>query len=203
MGEQGKTLLSVGYFGSKGTHLIGAYELNEIAPGVALRSQCASGTNTLQTPAVVTAPCQVAGSYFGGTGGVSSNILDQIRPYRGYRSINIITPQFNSNYHSLQTSAQRRFSGASQVNVAYTWSKNLTDNQNDRSNAPMNSYNIRLDRGRATLDRRHIFTANYVYELPFFSKRHDLAGNVLGGWQVSGIVSLQTGVPVYSTGREL
>lgn len=194
LGEEGKTLISVGYFGSKGTHLIGAYELNEIAPGVALRSQCASGTNTLQTPAVVTVPCQVAGTFFGGAG-VSSAILDQIRPYRGYRSINIITPQFNSNYHSLQATAQKRFSGASRVNVGYTWSKNLTDNQNDRSNAPMNSYNIRLDRGRATLDRRHIFTANYVYEIPFFSKRHDFTGNVLGGWQVSGIVSMQTGVP--------
>lgn len=193
-GEQGKTLLSVGYFGSKGTHLIGAYELNEIAPGVALKSQCASGTNTLQTPGVVTVPCQVAGTYFGGSG-LSSNILDQIRPYRGYRSINIITPQYNSNYHSLQTLAQRRFSGASQINVAYTWAKNLTDNQNDRSNAPMNSYNTRLDRGRATLDRRHIFTANYIYDLPLLRNRHDLAGKVLGGWEISGIVTLQSGLP--------
>ena len=52
---------------------------------------------------VTTVPCQTPGSYFGGTGGVSSNILDQIRPFRGYRSINMITPHFNSNYHSLQT----------------------------------------------------------------------------------------------------
>lgn len=193
-GKTGKTLLSMGYFGSKGTHLIGAYELNEIAPGVALRSQCASGANTLQTPGVVTVPCQAPGTYFGGSG-ISSNILDQIRPYRGYRSINMITPQYNSNYHSLQALGQRRFGGASQINIAYTYAKNLTDDQNDRSNAPMNSYNVRLDRGRATLDRRQIFTANYVYEVPFFSKRHDFVGNALGGWQVSGIVTLQTGLP--------
>ena len=193
-GSKGNTLLSVGYFGSKGTHLIGAYELDEIAPGVALNSQCASGANTLQTPGVVTALCQTAGTYFGGTGGVSSNILDQIRPYKGYRSINMITPQFNSNYHSLQALAQRRFSGASQINIAYTWSKNLTDNISDRSDAPENSYNNRLDRGRATLDRRHVFTANYIYDLPFFSKRHDLTGNVLGGWEISGLVTLQSGL---------
>jgi hypothetical protein len=193
-GKSGKTLLSVGYFGSKGTHLIGAYELDEIAPGVALKSQCASGTNTLQTPGVVTVPCQVAGTFFGGAG-ISSSILDQIRPFRGYRSINVITPQFNSNYNSLQVLAQRRFSGNSQINVAYTLAKNLTDNQNDRSNAPMNSYNIRIDRGRATLDRRQIFTANYIYDLPFFSKRHDFAGKALGGWEISGIVTFQTGLP--------
>jgi len=193
------TLISVGYFGSKGTHLIGAYELNEIAPGVALNSRCATGTDTLQTPGATLVACQAPGTYFGGTGGQSSNILDQIRPYRGYRSINMITPQFNSNYHSLQTLAQRRFSGASQLNVAYTWSKNLTDNQNDRSNAPMNSYNNLLDRGRATLDRRHVFTANLIYDLPFFNNRHDFAGHVLGGWELSSIVTLQTGLPFTAT----
>ena len=189
-----KTLFSVGYFGSKGTHLIGAYELNELPPGFALTARCATGSNTLQTAGVTTVPCQAPGTYFGGTGGQSSNILDQIRPYRGYRSINMITPQFNSNYHSLQALAQRRLTGASQINVAYTWSKNLTDNISDRSDAPTNSYNNRLDRGRATLDRRHVFTANFIYDLPFFSKRTDFVGNVLGGWEISSIVTLQTGL---------
>jgi hypothetical protein len=194
------TIISVGYFGSKGTHLIGSYELNEVAPGKALTSLCATGANTLQTSGTTLVQCQAPGTYFGGTtGGVSSNILDQIRPYRGYRSINMITPQFNSNYHSLQTLLQRRFGGASQVNVAYTWSKNLTDNQTDRSTAPENSYNIRLDRGRATLDRRHIFTANYIYDLPFFNKRNDLTGNLLGGWEISGLVTLQSGLPFTPT----
>jgi hypothetical protein len=193
------TIFSVGYFGSKGTHLIGAYELNEVPPGFALTARCATGGNTLQTPNVTTVPCQTAGTYFGGTGGQSSNILDQIRPYRGYRSINMITPQFNSNYHSLQTMAQRRFKESSQLNVAYTWSKNITDNQTDRSTAPENSYNIRLDRGLATLDRRHVFTANYIYELPYFKNEQNLKGHVLGGWQFSGIVYLQSGLPFTAT----
>jgi hypothetical protein len=186
----------VGYFGSKGTHLIGSYELNEIAPGKALNSLCAPQGSSSTTPSVA---CQTPGTYFGGTGGQSANILDQIRPFRGYRGINMITPQFNSNYHSLQTQAQRRFSGASQVNVAYTWSRNMTDNQNDRSNAPQNSYDNHGDYGRATLDRRHIFTANWIYELPLFSKRHDFAGHVLGGWQMSSIVTLQSGLPFTAT----
>ena len=188
------TLFSVGYFGSKGTHLIGAYELNELPPGFALTAKCATGGNTLQTAGVTTVACQAPGTYFGGTGGQSSNILDQIRPFRGYRSINMITPQFNSNYHSLQALAQRRLTGASQINVAYTWSKNLTDNISDRSDAPENSFNNRLDRGRAVLDRRHVFTANVIYDLPFFNKRTDFVGNVLGGWEISSIVTLQSGL---------
>jgi hypothetical protein len=191
-----KTLFSAGYFGSKGTHLIGSYELNELPPGYALTQKCvpvASG-NTLQTPGVTTVPCQTPGTYFGGNG-LSSTILDQIRPFRGYRSINMITPQFNSNYHSLQAMGQRRFSGSSQVNVAYTWSKNLTDNPTDRATAPQNSYDITLDYGRAALDRRHMFTANYIYEVHWFHNRHDLAGQVLGGWELSGIVTIQSGLP--------
>ncbi|HEX9929070.1 MAG TPA: TonB-dependent receptor [Pyrinomonadaceae bacterium] len=187
------TIFSIGYYGSKGTHLIGAFELNEVPPGFARASSCATGANTLQTPNVTTVPCQVPGTAI--VAGTSTNQLDQIRPYRGYRSITMIKPQFNSNYNSLQVSAQRRFSGASQVNVAYTWSKNLTDNQTDRSTAPQNSYDISLDKGRATLDRRHVFSLNYVYELPFFSKQEGFVGKVFGGWQASGIVSLMTGLP--------
>lgn len=183
-----KTVVSVGYFASKGTHLIGGYELNEVPPGKALNTLCAVGTST--TP---TAVCQPANTAFNSAAG--ELVLDQIRPYRGYRSITMITPQFNSNYNSIQALFQQRFSGASQVNVAYTWSRNLTDNQTDRSTAPQNSYDIKGDYGRATLDRRNVFTANYIYDLPFFTKRHDFVGRAFGGWEISGIVTLQSGLP--------
>jgi hypothetical protein len=187
-GREGKTLVDIGYFGSKGTHLIGSYELNDLPVGKALNSLCAVGTST--TPTVA---CQAPGFAFTST--ANSAILDQIRPYRGYRSINMITPQFNSNYHSLQVSAIQRFTGSSQVQLAYTWAKNLTDNQTDRSTAPEDSYRIRADRGRATLDRRHILTVNYIYELPFFKQQQGFTGKALGGWQLSGIAVYNTGVP--------
>ncbi len=183
-----KTMISVGYFGSKGTHLIGGYELNEVPPGKATTTLCATGAST--TPTVL---CQTPGTVF--VSSTAETILDQIRPYRGYRSITMITPQFNSNYHSMQALLQRRLSGASQFNIAYTWAKNLTDNQNDRSNAPQNSYDIRADYGRATLDRRHIFTANYIYDIPLFAKRSDWVNKAFGGWEISGIVTLQSGLP--------
>lgn len=185
------TVVTVGYFGSKGTHLIGAFELNELPPGFAIAqgpTGCAVGAST--TP---TAPCQVAGQAFG-VAGLSTNILDQIRPFRGYRSLTIIQPRFNASYHSLQVFANRRFAGKSQASVAYTWSKNLTDNQTDRSTAPQSSFDISLEKGRATLDRRHVFSANYNYELPFFLKRRDFVGHMLGGWEASGIIVYNTGL---------
>lgn len=182
-----RTMFSVGYYGSKGTNLIGGFGLNSIRPGVALNSQCAVGAST--TPTVA---CQQPNQAFFTT--AQSVILDQIRPYRGYRSIATIQPKYNSSYHSMQVSGQHRFSDGSQLNLAYTWSKNLTDNRTDRSNAPQDSFDIGSEKGRAALDRRHVLTINYVYELPFFRTQQGFAGKVLGGWQASGIVTYQTGL---------
>src|SRR5205823_9267465 len=92
-----------------------------------------------------------------------------------------------------------RFASSSQVNGAYTWSKNLTNMQNDRTNAPQNSYDIPSEKSRATLDRRHVFSMNYIYEIPFFSKQNNFAGKILGGWQASGILYLQSGLPFTAT----
>ena len=195
------TLTSVGYYGSKGTHLIGVVDINLLPEGYAasLGSTACAPANSAGTTR--TAPCQAidANGYAVPFTTSPSTILDQIRPYRGWRGISMIKPMFNSNYHSLQVSATQRFSGASQVQLAYTWSKNLTDNQTDRSTAPQNPYNIDAEYGRSQLDRRHIFTVNYVYELPFFDKQQDFVGKVLGGWQVSGLVTYQTGLPFTPT----
>jgi hypothetical protein len=188
------TIVTAGYYGSKGTHLIGAVEINEIRPGQANNSLCAPGSNFFgQAAAFTPVTCLAPGTAFFST--AQTNIIDQIRPFRGYRSITMIQPRFNSNYHSLQVSGQHRFSGASQVNLAYTFSKNLTDNQTDRSTAPQNTYDIRAEYGRAQLDRRHVFNVNYIYELPFFSKQQGFIGKLLGGYQVSGIVTYNTGLP--------
>ena len=127
-GKEGKTVVTAGYFGSKGTHLIGTYELNEVPPGKALASLCAVGAST--TP---TAPCQAPGFAFTST--ASSAILDQIRPYRGYRSIAIITPQFNSNYNSMQMTVSRRLTSGLSITGNYTWSRTL-DSSSPTSSPP-------------------------------------------------------------------
>ena len=186
-----KTLITIGYYGSKGVNQIGAFEINALPPGYAIglgATACAVGAST--TP---TAPCQVAGTAF--TSSAGTTILDQIRPYTGFRSINMIQPRFNSSYHSLQVSATQRFNDTSEINLAYTWSKNLTDNQTDRSTAPQDGYDIRSEWGRASLDRRHILTANWFYEIPFFKNDRGFKGAILGGWELQGIATYQTGLP--------
>lgn len=210
-----KTVFTLGYFGSKGTHLIGVVEINDLPPGLALNSLCAAGNNTRQTAGVTLVACQPANYAFTGTSSTTAAIrnpnvvgtagftdyllLDQLRPYKGYRSITMLQPRFVSNYHSLQFSGTRRFSGSSQLQAVYTLSKNLTNSQNDRSNAPQNSFDIQSEYSRATLDRRHVFTANYIYEIPYFTKQEGFAGKLLGGWQASGIVTAQSGLPFTAT----
>jgi hypothetical protein len=95
----------------------------------------------------------------------------------------------------LQVFGETRFGYDSLLQVAYTWSKNLTDSPNDRTTSPQNSYDIASEYQRATLDRRHVFTLNYIYELPFLRKNNDWTGKVLGGWQASGIVVVNSGLP--------
>jgi hypothetical protein len=167
----------IGYFGSKGTHLIGIVDLNEVPPGLA----------------------QSSGLVPPGTQFTSANtpLLNALRPFKGYTAINSIEPWFNSNYHSLQASLEKRFSGDSLITASYTYSKDLTDNRSDRSSAPQNSYNFHEgEYGLAQFDRRHIFTASYVYDLPFFRGQKGAAGHILGGWELSGITQIGTGLPL-------
>jgi hypothetical protein len=100
----------------------------------------------------------------------------------------------------MQVSAQHRFSGASQFNLSYTWSKNLTDNSTSSANqAPQNTYDTRSEYGRAILDRTHVLKINFIYEIPFFQKQQGFVGKVLGGWQTSSIIAYQTGIALTAT----
>jgi hypothetical protein len=129
------------------------------------------------------------------TAGNTARLLNALRPYPGFAAINATQNWFNSNYNSLQIGAEKRFASGSLVKVAYTLSHNLTDAQTDRNSAPQNVYDIASEYGPAAFDRRHVFTVNYVYELPFFRDQKGLTGRLLGGWQFSGITTYASGVP--------
>ncbi|HEV7746811.1 MAG TPA: carboxypeptidase regulatory-like domain-containing protein [Pyrinomonadaceae bacterium] len=186
-----KTLLTVGYFGSRGTHLSGLLDKNLLPPGYAI-SLGATGCRTNNVNPPTFGPCQTAGQVF--TSSTQELLLNQIRPFRGYGAVRMLETRFNSNYHSLQVSGQRRFSRTSQLNLAYTWSKNMTNAQNESGTAPQNPYDLRSEYARANLDRRHVLSINYIYELPFFERQANFKEKVLGGWQISGITYFFTGL---------
>lgn len=173
-------LIDVGFFGNKGTHLLGIVDLNEVPPGVVYSS----------------------GLLPAGTPVTSANTprLNAIRPYQGYVAVNTLETWFNSNYNSLQISAQKRFAEGSFINLAYTWSRGLTNNQTDRSSAPQNFYNITGgEYGPSQIDRTQVLTVNYVYEFPWMKSQQGFVGHMVGGWQISGITTYYTGLPLTVT----
>lgn len=189
----GKTLVTAGYYGSRGVHLSGLIDANLLPPGYALTQTC----QTNNTSPATFGPCQTPGQVF--TSSTQELLLNQIRPYRGLGAVRLLQTRFDSNYHSLQVTAQRRFSANSQVNLAYTWSKNLTNSQNESATAPQNTYDLRSEYARANLDRRHVLSINYIYELPFYRAGKDFKEKVLGGWQISGITYYFTGLGFTAT----
>ncbi|MEW6128196.1 MAG: carboxypeptidase regulatory-like domain-containing protein [Acidobacteriota bacterium] len=177
-------IVDVGYYGSRGVHLIGVVDINQVAPGAAV----AAG--------IIPAGTQVTSAL--------TPRLNAVRPYKGYTAINTIQPWFNSNYHSMQFSTEKRFADSSLVRLSYTWSHALTDAQTDRSSSPQSFYQRSEDYGPAQFDRRHVVSINYVYALPFFKKQEGIFGQILGGWQLSGIISAGTGLPqtITTTGTD-
>lgn len=120
--------------------------------------------------------------------------VNAVRPYLGYSFFQARVPAFTSNYNSLQVSLNHRVTHGLTAGIAYTWSKNLTDQSTDRGAANSNTYNPSLDYGPSNLNTPHIFIANYVYQLPFLAAQHGFMGRVLGGWEISGITTFESGV---------
>ena len=117
------------------------------------------------------------------------------------------TPDSRSDYHSLQVKVNKRFANGLSFLTAYTLAHSINDNEGDEgfgggvgNSAPQDDNNLRQDRGRAVNDARQRLVFSYVYELPFgsgkrFLNRGGVVNSILGGWQVSGITSFQSGFP--------
>ncbi len=120
--------------------------------------------------------------------------IDALRPYKGYNSIRETDNVASSLYNSLQVAWNRRFSQGLLFGVAYTFSKSSDDGSNQRDIIPDTYYAHNLW-GPSEFDVRHVFIANFLYELPIFRNQQTFAGKILGGWQVSGIFQAQTGTP--------
>jgi Carboxypeptidase regulatory-like domain/TonB-dependent Receptor Plug Domain len=118
--------------------------------------------------------------------------VNALRPYAGYSWFDTKGTIFTSNYNALQLVVQHRSRNLT-IGGAYTWSKTLTTNSNDRGTASTDTYNLKDDYGPSTFNQPQTLIVNYVYNLPFFRGQNGLEGKVLGGWEFSGITSAYTG----------
>ncbi len=172
-------ILDVAYVGTKGTKLFMTEDLNPLVP---------DSLKVLPTGyTIATLP-------------INSGRLDPLQGSRGIR-----TNGGSSYYHSLQVNGTRRFANHFTATSVYTWSRNIDYVSDPFSTSGINVLatsavptvlgGLPREKGPSLFDRPHRFVATVIYDLPFLLNRKDLAGKVLGGWQLAGIYSIESGVP--------
>jgi hypothetical protein len=119
---------------------------------------------------------------------------DYLRPYKGYGTIRITNNDANAIYHGLQLGLTKRYSKGITYGLAYTLSKSMDDGSAQRDILP-NPFSTAMLWGPSDYDRRHVFVGNLIYELPFFRNSSGFKKSLLGGWQTTLLVQLQTGTP--------
>src|SRR5215217_821430 len=133
--------VTVGYYGSKGTHLRLTRNLNQIFLNAALNPLRPFPALSPSSPIGPGVPLQNI-TFREGTG--------------------------NSNYNALWVTAQKRMGKGLQFNASYTFSKSIDYNsQSSQGVTVQDSYNLRGDRGLSDFDVRHRFVLSGLYELPF------------------------------------
>ena len=125
-----------------------------------------------------------------------------------FGSIDLRQFDTNSSYNSMQLRVTKRFTEGLQFQTSYTWSNAIDESigQEGFSGGGWDAYSMdpfdrSRDRGPSSWDLRHNFVANFTYELPFASGLGGAAGRILGGWQTSGILNMNTGHPSVVTVR--
>jgi Carboxypeptidase regulatory-like domain len=170
-------LLTVGYQGTRGVHLLAFHDFNPPAATVI------NGVDYLATdngaPCGLTGPCTV-----------------NPRPVPSLGAQDLIAPTSYSSYNALQVGLTHRASANLVYQFSYTWSHCIDDSYayaglggNNVTSAITNPYDWNADKGNCGYDIRHNITANAVYMLPFKGNRW------VEGWQLSGITSWRTGIP--------
>lgn len=175
------TVVSLGYVGSHGVHLLTQIEQNppqlDVINGVDYLGSC-SGT-------FITGPVCPAGTKITGNPRLNPNLS----------VFTDFAPIASSRYNSLQATFNRRFARNVQAQVGYTYSRCVDDGSfwasyNTNTAATVeNPYNMGIDKGVCSYDITHTLRASMLVALPFHGNRF------VEGWQITGIVTANTGLP--------
>lgn len=127
---------------------------------------------------------------------VNQNLIFPANPR--FNPVFFIQPDVNSNYNALNARLERRLSQGFQMDVNYRFSKSIDTLSYEGPGGGTNQTNpgnLASERGPSDFDVRHSFNLSGLYELPFFRNRHDFVGKVLGGFQLTGILTANSGFP--------
>ncbi len=112
-----------------------------------------------------------------------------------------------ASYDSLQIKADKRFTKGYNFFAAYTFGKCIDNgpapfNLGRNNQSPQDPFNLNAERAVCGYDVKHNFVSSFIYELPvgkgrrFLGESNAVADAILGGWQVNGIVSIRSGLPI-------
>jgi hypothetical protein len=180
------TVLQVGFVGNRGVQLYSDIDLNQADPARSLQLINADG-----------GPFEVDdfGPYEQASRPFVTNCTTgagQCLPY--IRFLNFLGNKATSNFNSLQATLTHRYSRGLYLLAGYTWAHAI-DTAGNTSNlgfAPQDSLDYAAEKGDGDYDIRHRFTLSATYDLP--SRKS--WGQLLEGWQVTGIFQAETGQPV-------
>lgn len=180
--------LEVGYVGTKGTHLRATFDPAEAQLVSPQHPIVLQGVSCNGQPA----PCTVVDN-------TAENVSAR-SPFLGIAPADFeaFAPNSDSQYHSLQTTVGHHFYHGLYFQGAYTFSKEIDDvsNATVAFDSRFNDQNVAKDsRGLGDFDRKHRFVGSFVYQLPFFAHSTGMTSRALGGWEVSGVVTIQSGLP--------
>jgi hypothetical protein len=127
--------------------------------------------------------------------------LTGIAPKPAYSEFRYYYSGDSSKYNGLQVTLNKALSHGFTYGVSYVWSKVLSYGEANLllQDSPQDNNNIHAEYGLAPFDVRNRFVANGLWTLPLNQWTHTdgrAAGLLLGGWQVSGIFTGQTGLPI-------
>ena len=138
---------------------------------------------------------------------------DQRRYFPGYGSIAMASQDINSNYNSLQITAEKNLSKGFTVLANYTWSKSMDDLPFGQSVTTVGTSNAggsslaspipwympgrhQFDTGPSEFDHTQRFVASFLWYIPGFNNAPAFVKYALGGWQLTGLFNAQTGSPL-------
>src|SRR3954447_6333844 len=122
----------------------------------------------------------------------------QRRPFQDFGSILNAVSGSNSSYHGLQISVERRVSQSFSFEANYTWSKSMDIASTDQEVGQGSSIiptGLQANRSVSNFDIPHRFVSSVVWVLPKFRQGGALLRNVIGGWESTGLLTVQSGSP--------
>jgi Carboxypeptidase regulatory-like domain/TonB dependent receptor len=197
-----KVLFDLAYAASHGVHLYGDFNADQLPDKyLSLGSQLNA---------------QVPNPFYGkiATGGLSGPTVAQrqlLLPYPQFTSVTLGAGSFfgASLYNALELKVERRFANGFSVLGSYTWSKLMDNVPPTTTGFPGGTFaggstqdweNLRAEWSLATFDTPQYLTINGIFDLPFGKGRqwfheNNVANYFIGGWQLNGIGTVQSGTP--------